>query len=109
MNLYVIGPMADKPDLNRAAFDEARAKLVAAGYNVRIPHDFIPSDARHGQAMRMSLHNLLDNAEGVALLNDWHESRGAMVELKVALACAVPVTFVNCWVMKAKWGAEEGE
>lgn len=98
MNLYVIGPVTGMPDFNRAAFAEARARLTAAGYNARIPHDFIPPTATHEQAMRMSLRNLLDNADGIALLDGWYESRGATVEVNVAAACGITCKLVDLWI-----------
>ena len=102
MNIYIIGPVAGKPDLNREAFAEARAELVAAGYNARIPHDFIPDRVTHEQAMRMSLHNMLDNADGVALLDGWVGSEGARTECEVARACGIEMLDVRSWVELAK-------
>lgn len=102
MNLYVIGPVTGKPGLNREAFAEARAELVAAGYNARIPHDFIPEGATHEQAMRMSLHNMLDNADGVALLDGWVGSEGSRTEYEVARACGIEMLDVRSWVEFAK-------
>lgn len=78
---------------------------MAAGYNVRIPHDFIPEDATHEQAMRMSLHNLLDNTDGVAMLRGWSRSYGAATEHDVAQACGIPCRYVEKWIDLA----EEGE
>lgn len=98
MNLYVIGPVTGMPDFNRAAFAEARAKLVAAGHSVRTPYDFIPVDATCERAMRLSLHNLLDNADGIALLDGWYESRGATVEVNVAAACGITCKLVDLWI-----------
>lgn len=98
MNIYIIGPVTGKPDLNRAAFAGARAELVAAGYNARIPHDFIPESATHERAMRMSLHNMLDNADGVALLGGWICSERARIEYEVARACGIEMLDVRSWV-----------
>lgn len=105
MNLYVIGPVTGRIDLNRAAFELARMDLERAGYSVRIPHDFIPADATHERAMRMSLHNLLDNADGVALLDGWVESYGARVEFDAAMACGIECLRVDAWVELARKGA----
>ena len=102
MNIYIIGPVTGKPGLNRAAFAEARAELVAAGYNARIPHDFIPESATHERAMRMSLHNMLDNADGVALLDGWIGSEVALTEYEVARACGIKMLDVRSWVEFAK-------
>ena len=104
MRLYVIGPVTGKPDLNRPAFEDARAELAAAGYGVSIPHDFIPPDADHARAMRMSLHNLLDNADGVAMLDGWASSDGARTEFEVAAACGIEARGVRSWVRLAKDG-----
>lgn len=98
MNLYVIGPVTGMPDFNRAAFAEARAKLVAAGHSVRTPYDFIPVDATCERAMRLSLHNLLDNTDGVALLDGWQESRFASIEFGVSYECGIPCKPVEEWV-----------
>ena len=104
-NIYVIGPVTGMPGLNRAAFEEARAKLTAAGYDARIPHDFIPAGAPREQAMRMSLHNMLDDADGVALLDGWIGSEGARTEYEAARACGIEMMDVRSWVEFARKGA----
>ena len=97
-HLYVIGPVTGKPDRNRAAFEEARGKLEAAGYKVTIPHDFIPEDALWGMAMRASLARILKRKLfGVATLAGWRESEGARLEEKVARATDVLVMPVDIW------------
>lgn len=105
MNLYVIGPVTGRPDLNRAAFELARMELADAGYVAHIPHDFIPVGASRELAMRMSLRNLLDNADGVALLDGWVESPGATVEFNAASACGIECLRVGAWVELARKGA----
>ncbi len=92
MRIYVIGPVTSREDRNRAAFEGARRILEAAGHDVSTPLDFVPEDAPHDVAMRMSLCWMLHtgNVGGVALLDGWEGSTGATVERMVAMACEIP-------------------
>lgn len=97
MRLYVIGPVTGREDLNRAAFEDARAKLERAGYTVTIPHDFIPSDASHERAMQLSLWWIASARGDVAMLDDWATSPGALLENRVATACGLEAHCVGAW------------
>ena len=99
MRLYVIGPVTGRENLNRAAFEEARAKLERAGYTVTIPHDIIPPDASHEDAMLLSIKTLLC-CDGVAVLNDWAASPGATLEKRVAEVCGIETHYVRAWFHK---------
>lgn len=99
MRLYVIGPVTWCEGLNRAAFEEARAKLEQAGYTVTIPHDLIPSDASHEDAMLLSIKAMLC-CDGVAVLNDWAASLGATLEKRVAEVCGIETHYVRAWFRK---------
>ena len=101
MRLYVIGPVTGREGLNRAAFEEARAKLEQAGYTVTIPHDFIPSDASHERAMQLSLCWIASARGDVAMLDDWDESPGALLENRVATACGLQAHCVGAWLLMA--------
>ena len=102
MRLYVIGPVTGRENLNRAAFEDAREKLERAGYNVTIPHDFIPPDASHEDAMRGSIGRITRrNRDGVAMLADFSMSRGAKLEREVAIACGLPTHCVGTWLLMA--------
>lgn len=100
MRLYVIGPVTGREGLNRAAFKEARAKLERAGYTVAIPHDFIPPDASHEDAMLLSIKTMLC-CDGVAMLDGWDESQGALLENRVATACGLEAHCVGAWQLMA--------
>ena len=100
MRLYVIGPVTGREGLNRAAFKEARAKLERAGYTVAIPHDFIPPDASHEDAMLLSIKTMLC-CGGVAMLIDWDESPGALLENRVATDCGLEAHCVGAWLLMA--------
>lgn len=101
MRLYVIGPVTGRENLNRAAFEEARAKLEQAGYMVTIPHDFIPSDASHERAMQLSLWWIASARGDVAMLDDWATSPGALLENRVATACGLQAHCVGAWLRMA--------
>lgn len=91
MRLYVIGPVTGRENLNRAAFEEARAKLEQAGYMVTIPHDVVPPDASHEDAMLLSIKTMLI---------DWDESTGATLEKRVAEVCGIETHYVRAWFRK---------
>lgn len=99
MRIYVIGPVTGREDRNRAAFEEARHRLEAAGHDASTPLDFVPEDAEGAMAMRMSLCWMLGTGriDGVARLDDWERSAGASVESAVALACGLPCGDVAGW------------
>lgn len=97
MRIYVIGPVTGRKDRNRAAFERARRRLEAEGHEVSTPLDFVPEDATHAMAMRMSLCWMLHTGrvEGVALLDGWQGSLGATVERVVAMSCRIPYGTVD--------------
>lgn len=102
MELYVIGPVTGRENLNREAFEDAKEKLERAGYAVTIPNDIILPDASREQAMRLSISWIakLDRG-GVAMLDDWAKSPGATLENRVATACGMQVHCVDTWLRMA--------
>lgn len=102
MRLYVIGPVTGRENLNRAAFKAAKEKLEQAGYAVTIPHDIIPPDASHEDAMRASIGWITRrDRDGVAMLIDWDESTGATLEKRVAEVCGIETHYVRAWLRLA--------
>lgn len=99
MRLYVIGPVTGRENLNREAFEDARAKLEQAGYDVTIPHDVVLPRTTHSVAMRLSIKTMLC-CDGVAALIDWDESEGAKLEKRVAKACGIETRYVSAWFRK---------
>ncbi len=90
MKLYVSGPVTGYKDGNRPAFDEAAGRLREAGYDACGPHDVVPAPWHWGQAMRKAVGEMLE-CDGVALLPDWQDSRGACIERRLALDLGMPV------------------
>lgn len=99
MRIYVIGPVTGHKDRNRAAFEGARRTLESEGHEVSTPLDFVPEDATHAMAMRMSLCWLLHtgNVEAVYALDGWEQSPEALMELEVAIVCGIPCMTVESW------------
>lgn len=89
MKLYVIGKVTGIDADNKPKFESVRAHLIAAlGCEVEIPHDTIISGTGWAEAMRQSIARMA-TADGVAMLEDWTESPGAMLEFEIASAMAV--------------------
>lgn len=96
--LYVVGPMTGMHGLNVRAFERARRSLADAGYAVVIPHDFVPADAGHERAMRMSLNHLISHAGGLAVLAGSETSEGASLEIEVARQIGLPARPWREWI-----------
>lgn len=96
--LYVSGPVTGVPDDNRLAFELAARELRAVGYKVRIPHDDVAPGTPWVAAMRTTLMAILAQADGLAVLDGWESSRGAMVEVRLARAINMPVAAVGEWL-----------
>lgn len=102
MRLYVIGPVTGRENLNRKPFEDAKEELERAGYAVTIPHDIIPPNASHEDAMRMSIGWIAKlKGGGVAMLDDWDDSPGARLENSVATACGIEAHCVGAWLLMA--------
>ena len=89
MNLYLSGPITGIPNLNKEAFSSAAAALRAAGHQVINPHEIgQPSELLLPWAdyLRADLLAMLHDAQAVALLPHWTDSRGARLEWHIANA-----------------------
>ena len=104
MILYIVGPVTGLENNNRPAFEYAKIALESVGYDACIPHDGIPSDASHEDAMRTSLGNIVESLEsgpyieGLATLCGWMDSKGACLEAAVAQSIGIPVKSVGKWI-----------
>lgn len=108
MRLYVIGPVSGIEGNNRPAFEEAARLLMANGYGVDIPHDIVPEGVDDWRgAMLHCLHHLtmtrvrcdkghkgertgLPYVQGIAMLDGWERSKGALLEKHIAEALGIP-------------------
>lgn len=114
--IYIAGPISGLPQVSleekKARFYRAQTNLLDAGYDALVPLD-VPVDncsggcnpdghigqdgvPTHGWGcfMKHDLRALLWCDE-LALLPGWEESRGTLLELEIAKACAMPVTYLD--------------
>lgn len=100
--LYVAGPMTGYPECNYPAFNEATARLEAAGYKVVNPATAVTgTEAHYVDFIREDLRMMLD-CHGVATLESWWESAGARNEVQVAGILRMPVRSVTEWLERAR-------
>lgn len=116
--LYIAGPMTGMPDMNYPEFFDIQSKLEAQGYRVlnpaRVDVEF-PKACGHSRLdagctpcmerdwmwyMRRTINMMLE-ADGVALLRGWRNSRGAKIEHDLALALGMPVNMWQAWSLRA--------
>lgn len=120
MKVYLAGPMRGIKDFNFPAFDAAAAKLRAAGILVFNPaeHDREVNGADFGksetgsldevEAKGFSLRDALkadtswicDNADAVAVLPGWENSKGAIAEVSLAKALGLEVYYADTLAQK---------
>lgn len=111
MRIYLAGPMTGLPDYNFPAFDHATKQLRALGHTVFNPAE---NDRDNGfdasglegheaerlgfsvrRALKQDLSWICDHAEAVAVLPDWHRSKGALTETTLATALGIPFAPVS--------------
>lgn len=91
--IYIAGPMANLPELNFPAFYKAEDKLMRAGWRVVNPARFDYVFNVYGESIKGKMLDAVCESERAAipfldaiyLLKDWEKSKGARLELKVAL------------------------
>jgi Domain of unknown function (DUF4406) len=105
MRLYIAGQIRLRPyNVTEAEFDEAANKLRAAGHEIysaieyNRQHGIIGPAATDSDIMRRFLLSndlswICHHAEGIALLDSWRHSKGAIAEVKVGYAIGLPVRY----------------
>ena len=97
--IYISGPVTGIPGGNLAAFLDAAAKLMGAGYKVIIPHLFVSGDASHEDAMRACIRRMCAwDVAGVAQLDGWEDSDGARLEADIADECGIEARPLEEWL-----------
>lgn len=85
MPIYLAGPMSDYPQFNYPLFNAVTRIWRSRGYEILNPAENFGGDTtrEYREYMREDLAMLLQ-ADAIALLPGWHESKGAKFELAVA-------------------------
>lgn len=97
--VFISGPMTGKENFNRHSFFCAAQRLHGCGYNTLNPAT-LPDGLMHEQYMDITL-AMLSHANAIYLLDGWHESKGARMELSHAYDLSLPVMFETPSVMQA--------
>lgn len=98
MKVYIAGPMTGLPEFNYPAFFRAAHHLRTLGHD---PINPARIEGREGcrswlDFMRASLRDIAE-ADGVALLDGWHASRGAVIEQRLGHELGLDVRLLNDW------------
>jgi len=98
--------MSNMPEYNFPAFNKAAFDLEECGFVVENPATKGVIDGwTWSNYLRYDLRRLLD-CEGVATLDGWEGSRGALLEVHVASQLEMPVRSVSEWI---SWDWRKGE
>lgn len=101
--IYISGPMKGLPDHGRPIFTDVCRALRAQGWHVVSPHEIVPTTetleqaedpAFYAECLRLDLIDML-NCDAICLLDNWWQSRGAMVELNAAVSAGLKVVRYN--------------
>lgn len=101
MKLYLAGPMSGYPDHNFPAFNAETARLRALGYEIVNPAE-LNLDVDRTQTpydlwricMRKDIHALID-CDGIILMKDWPNSKGACLEHQIARGLKLQILFCD--------------
>ena len=113
MKYYLAGPMTGYPQFNFPMFKSVTAGLRKIGYEIVSPLEtdepemqeiaWKSTDGAHdaqftetwGEVLAKDVILIADEIEGIILLPKWNKSKGARLEVFVALMCGHPVWTVN--------------
>ncbi|OBS10807.1 DUF4406 domain-containing protein [Acidihalobacter prosperus] len=95
MKIYIAGPMTGLPDNNYPAFHRMADELRAHGYHVENPAENASNPPPCGTWtgwMRLAIAQLI-RCDHILMLNGWQNSRGALIEHR--LACDLGLTVLT--------------
>ena len=110
--IYLSGPITGRDETDYIAHFENVGETIfkkAQGANIEIsicsPILFcteVPADAPWHLYMRACIKRLVD-ADGIALLQGWEQSRGAKLELSIAQSLKIPVVYLEGPIGPENW------
>lgn len=101
LTYYLSGPMKGYPDHNWPAFQHASEVLRNTGITVISPHEVNPmanktvSERYPLEYLQADVIEMVSQCSGLILLKGWPSSRGARVELELALSLEWPIWFYD--------------
>jgi hypothetical protein len=96
MKIYISGRITGDSNY-REKFLDAGNRLKNAGHHPLSPVTPVSDCIDWQSAMRTAVCLML-KSEGVALLDDWSESKGAIIEASLALELGIPVKPIGEWL-----------
>ena len=90
MIIYISGPMSGYVESNFPAFEVAAKRLRQQGFTVISPHEIEPKENTWAACMRSDIKQLMD-AESVAVLQGWEKSKGAGIEVGLAIKLGMQI------------------
>lgn len=101
--LYIAGPMTGLPDFNYPAFADAAKLLRDAGFDVFSPaENGLSPAAPWNEHMRVDLAHLVSHCYAVATLPNWAKSKGASLEVGIAISLDMAVFPFDHWLAQAR-------
>ena len=93
MKIYISGPISGLPDGNFEAFREAEEAITERGHTAINPHtDCAGFIGGWSDYMRADIRAMMD-ADAVLMLPDWEKSRGAALEMQLAMQLNIHIFF----------------
>lgn len=97
MKLYVAGPMTGLPDFNYPLFHRTAARLREEGFFVENPAEHCLPPGTDWKGFLAHGISRLVHCDGVATLSGWERSKGARLEVDIAVRLGMPVRVVAEW------------
>lgn len=101
-SFYISGPMTGLPEYNYPAFEKAAAELRDFGLIIYSPREISyagePDENPWQMYMKGGIAQLFQ-AEGIIMLKGWPKSKGARMELEIALDLGYPVYYYDAFVL----------
>lgn len=114
-SFYLAGPMTGIPKFNFPAFDSAAAELRDQGYEITSPAELddpstreaalaspdgapgsgAANDETYGTFLARDVKLVIDDVDGVVVIDDWFKSRGARIEVFTAATMGKPIYYYD--------------
>jgi hypothetical protein len=93
MKIYISGPISGLPDGNHEAFRVAEEAITERGHTAINPHTVCSRiTGSWADYMRADIKAMMD-ADAILMLPDWVKSRGAALEMQLAMQLNIHIFF----------------